>query len=69
MKNSPIVKSGTNGEKSAADKGPWLYSASNVATYPIFSTMPGIISGRNRCGSDPITRNPICQAIVTARKP
>jgi len=32
MKNNPIVKSGTNGEKSAADRRPWLYSASSVDT-------------------------------------
>ena len=48
---------------------PWTKSTAMLRTKRNFSTMPGIIIGRNLSGSDPITRKAICQAIVTARKP
>ena len=38
-------------------------------TWPSFSSMAGIMSGRYRAGADPMTRNAICQAMATERKP
>jgi hypothetical protein len=69
MKRRPRTRSGPAAWKSVAEIRAWLYSTIRVMTWPNFSSTLGIIRGRNRRGFDPMTRNAICHAMATEKKP
>src|SRR5262245_137591 len=69
MNSTPKSRSGAAVIASAFEMYPLPCSTATATTYPSFSTMLGIITGRNRTGFDPITRNAICHAVVTTRNP
>src|SRR6185295_12567884 len=69
MKRAASNRSGTAACASILEMRAFAYKIVTPPTWPSFSSMPGIIRGRNRGGFDPITRNAICHAMATDRKP